>query len=69
MSSDEHADEYSRYIVDGAAVAEMKGIIERHQAKWFLPLHHVAQYDACSYQAPAISTGAFFIPEQYKNER
>lgn len=33
MSSDEHADEYSRYIVDGAAVAEMKGIIERHQAK------------------------------------
>ncbi|WP_252860846.1 hypothetical protein, partial [Shigella sonnei] len=24
---------YSRYIVDGAAVAEMKGIIERHQAK------------------------------------
>ncbi len=28
-----HADEYSRYVVDGAAVAEMKGIIERHQAK------------------------------------
>ncbi|HAH9074767.1 TPA: copper homeostasis protein CutC, partial [Escherichia coli] len=26
-------DEYSRYVVDGAAVAEMKGIIERHQAK------------------------------------
>ncbi|GEM_PF-1234296 len=25
-----------------------------------LPLHHVAQYDACSYQAPAHSTGAFF---------
>ncbi len=35
MSSDEHADEYSRYIVDGAAVAEMKGIIERHQANDF----------------------------------
>ena len=33
MSSDAHADEYSRYVVDGAAVAEMKGIIERHQAK------------------------------------
>lgn len=33
MSSDALADEYSRYVVDGAAVAEMKGIIERHQAK------------------------------------
>lgn len=33
MSSDAHADEYSRYVVDGAAVAKMKGIIERHQAK------------------------------------
>lgn len=33
MSSDAHADEYSRYVVDGAAVAEMKGIIVRHQAK------------------------------------
>ncbi len=33
MSSDAHADEYSRYVVDGTAVAEMKGIIVRHQAK------------------------------------
>lgn len=33
MSADKHADEYSRYEVDGAAVAEMKGIIVRHQAK------------------------------------
>ena len=33
MSSDAQADEYSRYAVNGAAVAEMKGIIERHQAK------------------------------------
>lgn len=33
MSSDTHADEYSRYVVDGAAVAEMKGVIMRHQAK------------------------------------
>ncbi|XPE62497.1 hypothetical protein ACNKHT_12130 [Shigella flexneri] len=62
MSSDEHADEYSRYIVDGAAVTEMKGIIERHQANDFYRSHHVAEYDACSYQAPAISTGAFFYP-------
>lgn len=33
MSSDAQADEYSRYIVDGAAVAKMKGLITRHQAK------------------------------------
>lgn len=33
MSADKQADEYSRYVVDGAAVAEMKGIIARHQAK------------------------------------
>ncbi|HFZ8993100.1 TPA: copper homeostasis protein CutC [Citrobacter freundii] len=33
MSADKQADEYSRYVVDGAAVAEMKGIIVRHQAK------------------------------------
>lgn len=30
MLLDEYADEYSRYIVDGAAVVEMKGIIERY---------------------------------------
>ncbi|SUG77589.1 copper homeostasis protein CutC [Salmonella enterica subsp. enterica] len=33
MSADIQADEYSRYRVEGAAVAEMKGIIVRHQAK------------------------------------
>ena len=33
MSADKQADEYSRYAVDGAAVAAMKGIIVRHQAK------------------------------------
>lgn len=33
MSTDKQADEYSRYAVDGKAVAEMKGIIVRHQAK------------------------------------
>lgn len=32
MSSDAQADEYSRYAVDGAAVAEMKAIIAHHQA-------------------------------------
>lgn len=32
MSSDAQADEYSRYAVDGAAVAEMKAIIACHQA-------------------------------------
>lgn len=32
MSSDTQADEYSRYAVDGAAVAEMKAIIAHHQA-------------------------------------
>ncbi|POT59356.1 copper homeostasis protein CutC [Citrobacter amalonaticus] len=32
MSADVQADEYSRYRVDGAAVAEMKGAIVRHQA-------------------------------------
>jgi len=32
MSTDTQADEYSRYAVDGAAVAEMKGVIVRHQA-------------------------------------
>ena len=32
MSSDTQADEYSRYAVDGAAVAEMKAIMARHQA-------------------------------------
>ncbi|HBL6925642.1 TPA: copper homeostasis protein CutC [Citrobacter koseri] len=32
MSTDAQADEYSRYAVDGAAVAEMKGVIVRHQA-------------------------------------
>ncbi|QBX80265.1 copper homeostasis protein CutC [Citrobacter tructae] len=32
MSSDAQADEYSRYAVDGAAVAEMKAIIALHQA-------------------------------------
>ncbi|MDA8481094.1 copper homeostasis protein CutC [Citrobacter sp. Awk 4] len=32
MSADTQADEFSRYVVDGAAVAEMKGIIVRHQA-------------------------------------
>lgn len=33
MSADKQADEYSRYAVDGATVAEMKGIIVRYQAK------------------------------------
>lgn len=33
MSTDKQADEYSRYAVDGKSVAEMKGIIVRHQAK------------------------------------
>jgi hypothetical protein len=28
--------------------------------KPFFAAHHVAQYDDCPYQAPAISTGAFF---------
>lgn len=32
MSADTQADEFSRSVVDGAAVAEMKGIIVRHQA-------------------------------------
>lgn len=32
MSSAAQADEYSRYAVDGAAVAEMKAIIAHHQA-------------------------------------
>ena len=32
MSSDAQADEYSRYAVDGAAVAEMKAIIAHHRA-------------------------------------
>ena len=32
MSSDAQADEYSRYAVDGTAVAEMKAIIAHHQA-------------------------------------
>ena len=32
MSSDAQADEYSRYAVDGAAVAGMKAIIAHHQA-------------------------------------
>ncbi|ATF49932.1 MAG: copper homeostasis protein CutC [Citrobacter sp.] len=32
MSSDTQADEYSRYAVDGAAVAEMKAIIAHHRA-------------------------------------
>ncbi len=30
MSTDPDADEYSRYAVDGAAVAAMREIIERH---------------------------------------
>lgn len=32
MSSDSQADEYSRYAVDGVAVAEMRAIIAHHQA-------------------------------------
>ncbi|RYA49913.1 hypothetical protein DD597_15070 [Enterobacter cloacae complex sp. 677-3DZ2D5B] len=28
--------------------------------------HHVAQYDACLYQAPANYTGAFFSPSYFK---
>ncbi|EBZ5873579.1 hypothetical protein EUQ28_16785 [Salmonella enterica subsp. enterica serovar Millesi] len=32
-------------------------------------MHHVAQYDACSYQAPANSTGAFFSPSYFKPQQ
>ena len=50
MSSDEHADEYSRYIVDGAAVAEMKGIIEYTEdpvvSSDFLSDAHTSIFDA-----------------------
>jgi copper homeostasis protein len=63
MSTDAEADEYSRYGVDGESVAEMKSLIERITCS-NVPIftaHHVAQYDACLYQAPAISTGAFFL--------
>jgi len=33
MSSDADADEFSRYGVDGAAVAEMKAMIARHRLR------------------------------------
>lgn len=33
MSADVQADKYSRYMVEGGAVDEMKGIMVRYQAK------------------------------------
>jgi hypothetical protein len=54
MSADADADEYSRYAVNGVAVAEMKQSFLRREVKPFFAAHHVAQYDDCPYQAPAI---------------
>ena len=66
MSSDAHADEYSRYVVDGAAVAEMKGIIERHQPNDFYRCIMSPNMMLARTRPLQFQQGPFFIPEQYK---
>ncbi len=67
MSADPDADEYRRYAVNGAAVAEMKRIISATgEVKRFFAAHHVAQYDDCPYRGPCPLNRGLFLSRFFR---